>query len=390
MKTQLLEDIGENTASSLAPSKLAGHSNAASEVHTLAPAAKAQPARPRSALGVWRQAPAVEPQVSTTQQPDQQAAPLDLNNVFEEIAALEAQYVAPVQQHDPPMAPAAPQHELPATPAEPLHEPAVPPAWSTRVPDPTDTPTTPHDPLFDFTLPSPELQEANPFTRPAAGATRSRRRFLLWGTALLAGVLLVLGGRWLYQENKDAGALALIANDVKEQPRVDKAVQPQAVAAKESTQEPEREARVKSTAPAEPASGPASSGPPLVYLEPDPPPAAKAEQPASVAASPAEPRTAPEPAPAGEQARVYPIPKRARQQARERPEAPARRAKARAEPAPPRQLARASVVAAEKRSGPDTSMEASLKACREHGYHAAQCIKRDCRVTEYGFVCRGR
>jgi pyruvate/2-oxoglutarate dehydrogenase complex dihydrolipoamide acyltransferase (E2) component len=33
---------------------------------------------------------------------------------------------------------------------------------------------------------------------------------------------------------------------------------------------------------------------------------------------------------------------------------------------------------------------ATLKACREHGYHPAQCVKRGCSVTKYGFVCRGK
>lgn len=389
MKTQLLEDIGENTAFSLAPSILAGKSNAANEVHTRAPAGKAQPARPRSALGVWRQAPASEPDISPPPPPGQQPAPLDLDDVFEEIAALEAQYVAPVQQPEPAAAPAGPGQELPAAPAEPLHEPAVAPAGPTLGPDPTDAATTPRDPLFDFTVPSPQLQADHPFTRPAAGATRSRQRYFLWAAALLSAVLLVLGGRWFYQESKDAGALALTANGAKDKPQVDKAVQRPAIAAQEPTPGTAGDARVT---PAAPASRPASSVPPLVYLEPDPPVAAKAEQPAPSAARPAEPRTAPKPAPAAEQGQVYPIPKRLSQKARERSEAPARPARARARTLPPpaRQPARASVVRTEKPAGPDTSMEATLKACREHGYHAAQCIKRDCSVTEYGFVCRGR
>jgi hypothetical protein len=275
-----------------------------------------------------------------------------------------------------------------------MHEPAVPPARPTLAPDPADAPTTPQDPLFDFTLPSPELQADNPFTPPAR-ATRSRQRYLLWGACLLSVALLGLGGRWLYQERKDAGALARIADDVKAKPQADKAVQRQAVVPQAPAPAPRADA---GPGPVEPASRPASSVPPLVYLPPepraaakaDPPPAAKAEQPAPLAASPAESRTSSKPAPAAEQGRIYPIPKRSSQKERARSDAPARRAKAKPEPAPARQLARASVAATEKRSGPDTSMEATLKACREHGYHAAQCIKRDCSVTEYGFVCRGR
>jgi hypothetical protein len=201
------------------------------------------------------------------------------------------------------------------------------------------------------------------------------------------GALLILGGRWLYQERKDAGSLAPIANDAKDTPQVAKAVQRPALAAQETTAAPAADTRMQST---EPASRPAPPVPPLVYLEPGPPPAAKTEQPASSAAGQTEARTASGPAAAAEQGRVYPLPKRTGQKARERSEAAARRARAKVERAPARQLARAPVVATERRPELDTSMEATLKACREHGYHAAQCIKRDCSVTEYGFVCRGR
>jgi hypothetical protein len=387
MKTQLLEDIGESTNLPLAPSNPAGNPNATREVHKLAPAGNARPARPRSALGVWRQGTAGDPHISTARQPEQQPPPVDLNNVFEEIAALEAQYVPPVQQHGPDAAPAGRGHAPPVAPAESLHEPAIPRTGPALAPDPTEASTVPQDPLFDFTLPSPELQATNPFARAPAGGARSRLRYLLWAICLLAAALLVLGGRWLYQERKDAGSLALIANGAKDQPRAGQAVQPQAVVAPQPVPEPEAAARVTPTGP---ASRPASSAPPLVFLEPDPPAAAKAERPASPAASPAQPRTAPKPAPAAEHGRVYPLPKRLSQKARERSEAPARPARPKAERAPARQLARASVAATEKPSAPDTSMEATLKACREHGYHAAQCIKRGCSVTEYGFVCRGR
>lgn len=404
MKTQLLEDIGENTTLPVVPSALAGQSDAGKEVHQPAPAPGAEPARPRSAMGVWRQAPAGTPEVSTTQQPVQestrqpspQPAALDLNDVFEEIAALEAQYVAPVppvppvppaQPQPPAMAPSAPQPELQAPPAAPLHVPAAAPAGPTLGPDPTDTATVPQDPLFDFTLPSPELQAGNPFTHPGAGASRSGRRLFLRSAGLLALVLLVLGGGWVYLAYQETGALPFIADAAKDTLQVEKTVQPQPIAEAASTPEP---GPVAPITPAEPASRPASSVPPLVYLERDPPPAPKAEQPVSSAADQAPPRTAPAPAPAAEPAPPPPLPKRSSQKARERSEAPAKRAAPKTERAPVRQLARASVVAPDKPSGPDTSMEATLKACREHGYHAAQCIKRGCSVTEYGFVCRGR
>jgi hypothetical protein len=55
-----------------------------------------------------------------------------------------------------------------------------------------------------------------------------------------------------------------------------------------------------------------------------------------------------------------------------------------------RQKNDANAVAPERPLTPDTSMAATLKACREHGYHASQCIKRQCSVGTYGFACRGR
>lgn len=325
--------------------------------------------------------------MTTPQQPEPLPASLDLNEVFEEIAALEAQYVPPVQQPEPAVAPAAPQPSLHAVAAgplhEPLHEPVIPAA---PMPGP-DTATVPRDPLFDFTPPSPELQEASPFT-PPPGATRSRKRYLPWAAGLLSCAVLVLGGGWLYQESKDAGSPALAAGAAKDTPQAGKAVPPPAIAVKEPA--PVEDTRARSSEPAAPASRPASSVPPLVYLEPDRPAAAKAEQPASPPAIPAEPPPAPKPAAAAENERVYPLPKRLSQKARERAEPAARPAKPKAEHAPARQLARASVARAERQPVPDTSMEATLKACRAHGYHAAQCVKQGCSVTEYGFVCRGR
>jgi hypothetical protein len=70
--------------------------------------------------------------------------------------------------------------------------------------------------------------------------------------------------------------------------------------------------------------------------------------------------------------------------------AAAEQAKEKRKREPVRQLAQASAVAPERSAEPDTSMDALLKACREHGYHATQCIKRGCSVTQYGFACRGR
>ncbi len=58
------------------------------------------------------------------------------------------------------------------------------------------------------------------------------------------------------------------------------------------------------------------------------------------------------------------------------------------EPGPLRPFAQ--VVPAPRPVEQDTSMEATLRACREHGYHEMQCIRRECSMTAYGFACRGR
>jgi len=303
----------------------------------------------------------------------------------------------PGQQHEPGSAAAGPEHALPASPAESprqpdiplaesLHRPAIPPAEARPAPHPAHSAAAPQELRFDFTPPPQARQAANPFT-PAP--TRSRQRYLVWTACLFSGALLVLGGRWLYQERNDARSLALIADEARAQPRsarVDTAAKPPAMAAQGTAPEPEEAARV---APAMPASRPSPAVPPLVMLEPEPPAARPPEQP-SPSASQTVPPVTPPPELAKEQGAAAPSPKPSSRTARARSDAVARPAKEKAKREPPRQLARASAPAKERPPARDTSMAATLKACREHGYHATQCIKQDCSVTQYGFVCRGQ
>jgi hypothetical protein len=468
MKTQLLEDIAENTPLSFAPSKIVGDSKANKEVHKTAPPQNAEPAKSRSAPGVWRQKPAEAPPLSPPEQPDHQPTPVELNTVFEEIAALEAQFVppsrqpapaiapvepshesapaepvrkpavpqaatlaphseiaaleaqivppsqqpapaiAPVespheptparaepvrkpafppaatlapnwkiaaleaqfvpprQQPAPAIAPVEPRHEPPPAPAEPVRKPAVPLAAATLSSNSTQGPAAPRDPLFDLT-PWSAPQTTDPFTPAPTGLTRSRQRYLLLAAGVLSGVLLILGGQWFYQERNDAQALALVANQTKEKPQTDKTMEQPAVAAKELEPEPDSRTRPTSAAP---ASEPAPAPPPLVMLEREP-----------VA----------EPEPVAERAPATPLPKpSSSRRAREQSGAAVGPARKKSEREPVRQVARASGVAAEKPPARDSSMDATLKACRERGYDAAQCVKRACSMTRYGFVCRGR
>ena len=333
MKTQLLEDIGENATLPPTPPRPAGHSTRDNAAHKLAPARTAPPSPATPA--------------------DEAAAP-DLDRVFEEIAALEAQYQPPARQPDPAFEPTMPRDEPVLTPAEPTlaADPAPPAAAASAR----------HDPLFDFTLPMPEQEASNPFTPPPGRRARPKRRYLLWAACALTGALLVRGGWWLYEERKDDGSLALVATLVRDAPRVDP-----------KTQEP-------AAAPATPA---APAPPPLVMLEPDPPAAAAAEQPQQTVA-----QETPETEPVAEQETTAPPPKPAGRVTRRQPEAAPATPRVQREPA--RQIARAPAMQAHTSSDGEGATTALLRACRAHGYHAAQCIKQGCSITRYGFACRGR
>lgn len=388
MKTQLLEDIGQSAALPLVSSTLSGNSTVDKAVPDPAPAARARPARPRSALGVWRQKPADEPLLPVTPPPDQPAA-LDLHDVFEEIAALEAQFVPPEPQPEPVVAPAEPQDTLQPPPAAPLQS-DLPRADATLPPDQTHTATAPQGPVFDFTPPSPAQPAANPFT--PAGSTRSKQRYFLWAACLLAGGLVIGGGRWWYQERADTESLARIAAGAQARPRVETTVPPQAVAAQAFTAPPADAVRATPGTPGAPAPAiqPSPAVPPLVMLEPDPPAAPKIEKRPPPAAQQAAPKAARKSEPAVKRTPASALPKRSTRVTREESKAAATPAKKWERREPVRQAARASTSETARPAGPETSAAALLRACRERGYHATQCIKRGCSVTEYGFACRGR
>ena len=176
---------------------------------------------------------------------------------------------------------------------------------------------------------------------------------MLWGSCVLLGALLIQAGWWLYEQHKDAGSLALVADELKAEPQLEKAVKRRTHGAKEFMLGPDGEVGV---APAVPVSSPSPSPrasqavPPLVLLDPEP-----VAQPAHAA----------------------PLPKPVHRS--ERLVATSKPVRAKVEPVPQR----------ENKAEPESTMSATLKACREHGYHAAQCVERKCSVTKYGFVCRG-
>jgi len=382
MKTQLLEDIGQSAELPLVPPKIVGASKAVKQVRDSAPAESGAPSRSRFG-GAWRQKPAGEPPIATTTQVDKHPAPPELQSLFEEIAALEAQYVPPGPQDDAAIAPAEPQHALHTSPAEALHLPATPALEPTLAPNPTHSATAPHDPVFDFTPPAPVLQAADPFTPAPTGP--GRRRYLLWGACVLSAALLILGGRSLFEGRNNAGPLVLGADAAKGAPQAHEALKQQAIAAKQSAPAPGADLRVT---PAVTARPPPPAVPPLVMLEPDPPAAAKLEQ--SLPSARTERHKPPKTERAADQGATSQVPKPSSRKAREQTHAAAVRASERRERAPVTRLARASAIAKETPSERDTTMAATLRACREHGYHAAQCIKRACSVGKYGFACRAR
>lgn len=362
MKTQLLEDIGQST-SSLASSSKVAHSIRDKAGQAL----PAQHSLPRAGSAVWRQKPPGEPVSSTRRELDRQT------QVGETPRALAA---AP----DGPMAAASLPNQA---------EPPVAPPFDAQAPS---SGAARPDPVFDFCprLPPPPAQGAA--SAEPSWFQRSGQRYLLWGTWMLLAALVLQAGWWLYGERKDAGSLQLVAEEFKSEPRQERALRRRALAAKEFTLAPDGEVRV-SPAPAAtsevPAVRPSPAIPPLAVLAPE-----------------TDDGTSPEPEVAGTDGGVQqegstiaeqdatpkpqPAPKQIRQSQGEQSASDDKSALAAVEPAPHRRVARASAKGAGKTVVQDASMAETLKACRAHGYHAAQCIKRACRVTKYGFACRGR
>lgn len=330
MKSQLQEDIGQSATLSLVPSGKVSNSSTDTGMQDIAPAPAATPVRPRAESGVWRQKSAVEPVVYATQPPEE---PLPM--------------------------PA----EVPLVLPEPVHAVVNGRAEPTLAADPVQGEPVLTDPLFDFT-PSPWSTPApERIRREPTWFERSGKRYLVWGSCLLSAALVVGAGLWMAGERKDSAALALVADELKAEP-VDKVVKQRTIAAKEFTLNPDGQVRVTPAARV-PVSVPvpvpqtAPPVPPLVLLAPEP---------AAVTKN---------------------VPAAAPVARREVPKTPSRPERAKVKRAPERQVALAPVVQ-EKKPEPVSAMDATLKACREYGYHEAQCVKRGCSMTKYGFVCRGK
>ena len=375
MKTQLLEDIGHSASLSLVPSGRESDFRSHQGAQRITQAPVTKPAKPRPAFGVWKARPAGEPVDFAPQQQKQPLPPVEILPVVAQIAVTDALETSPPQAYEAAISPAEPTPEPVATMVQ--SEPAPP------------------DPVFDFSPSTPAPLAADPFTQKPTWLKRSGQRYVLGGVCALSVALIALAGVWLYGERKGASTLALVADASKAQAQSDIAAQRRAVAAKEFTLSPDGEVRVAPAAPAStPAPVPTPAPPPsLVLLEPEPVPAPKVEPVPVRAAVRAQRQASPKPERVAAKAPAAPLPRRVRQTAREQLNAaakPARSARTRAERAADRQVARTPVTPVARKTEQESSKDATLKACKEYGYSAAQCVKRACSVTKYGFVCRGK
>lgn len=366
MKTQLLEDIGQSVASSLVSS---GEGSTPAPEKVALGAHRPIPARasvPRTATGVWRQKPATMPNVLAVEPADPQAAPFQAPD-------------GPVASEAPAAAP---------EPAAAAHEPVAPSYEHASGSAPATDASPKPDPLFDF-APRPPLFEEPKAAQNAPGwFRRSGQRYVMWGSCALSAALAIAGGLWLHAERKDAGSLALVANEFKPELQSERAAR-RRLAAKEFTIGANGEVSVGNTAPAlaaPPLARPSPSVPPLVLLPPEPASSQKAGAVAGVVPERDEPAIGPKPEAIADEAPAPP-PQRVRRSAPAQADRAAKHART-----PSRQFARAPLTPSPsaRTLAPESTMAATLKACRAHGYHATQCIKRACSVTKFGFVCRGK
>lgn len=386
MKTQLLEDIGQSIEPFLVPSgkntaSISDAAAAAGPEHN-----RARPSMPRSSTGVWRQKPADDTNAPQVQQP------------VPEVRIAEEQASRPISAEsliDSDLRPVAPSTATSAADAVP--PPPVGPTLGSRARSGAGSAA---DPLFDFPPRTAAVADAVPRASDESWFQRSGHRYMLWGSCAVVAAMVVQGGWWLYGASKDAGSLAVVASGLKDNPQLERAAKRRAMAAKEFTLLPDGEVRVPPVppAPSTQAIPPRSAAiPPLVVLEPEsadgaksvPPNAAKPEPAAAATAGPELGQEATKPEQTAQQA-PHPTAQRVRRYEREKLATASRSTTVGAERAPRRQTVRPLAVQAESAATRESTMAATLKACRAHGYHAAQCIRRACSVTRYGFVCRGK
>jgi hypothetical protein len=185
------------------------------------------------------------------------------------------------------------------------------------------------------------------------------RRAAIWGTGLAVASLISGGGLWLHRENSIDSTLVLVA--------------------KNSLPTRQRAALVAAPAPA-PAMA-AGAQPDVLPKEAAPLEAmTQAAPPAAAVPSAVEPSAASAAAAPSDQKPVLATPSQpVASKALKREKKPASARSRRKAPASP-------VVSEATRR---RQLVGTLRACRAMGYHAAECLKRDCAATKYGLACKG-
>lgn len=370
MKTQLLEDIGENSdriperIPALTASAAGAKAPAPAQpvAHTSLEAPAPAPAR------VWQsRAPvaAPEPAPAAPEPAASQPAYRQADALFARSAQFRPR--APASEPMPMPTPAA------AAPIEPAIAPpvAAPVEANLQAPDILlEKPFVPREPI----APEPTLLERR------SGQVGTWTAFAL-GLALLGGAAY-----WYDRESRIEDTMAIVANS-----RAPTHSAARANGAPVSAPTPAvREAplppmvMLQEQAPTQAAPAPANAEMPAAA----PAPVAKAAAPAPLDKAP-EPKRAPkkpvlaerEPAKPAAKPRRTPVAAKQAEQARAKP------AKPRPKPAAP--APKPAAPPAEPKLTRDQRWEETLRLCRAAGYHATQCIERQCTATRYGLACRG-
>ncbi len=175
-----------------------------------------------------------------------------------------------------------------------------------------------------------------------------------WTAALVALALVCGGSLWFYKDRKDAGSLALVADQVKAAPALVQAAP----------------APLPAPVSLSPAARAQERIPPLVLLAPE-------------EAKPAEPESVAEVEVPVKAAVEKPVPVLKKEPVKVRPPVRTVRKTVAARPEP-----RPLSVKAERPLSESPALAFS-KACRALGYQDSQCRKRACVLTKFGLACKG-
>jgi hypothetical protein len=194
-----------------------------------------------------------------------------------------------------------------------------------------------------------------------------KRRVAAWGAAGVVLALLASGGLWLFQESRDEGALAVLAN-TKPAP-AGTTVRPTVRPTVSPTVSPLPAALPSGAAVVAPPLAPAAALAPLA-------PAADTESSREVRSVDLSSAAKESSAAKDAQEEIQPPPKHQRRPARKQS---AKSAVTEAKPASP----------AAREPSYRRRYEETMMQCRAHGVDERQCLQRGCEMTRFGFACKG-